>query len=179
MRRRKTTRFHFPNIKLPWIDRLLAGLPKAKPPKARQSKVDLPEKDSPRREFPRLKLPKFTIPVRQILVVAIMAILVLTMMNLNTRLTDYYRLTSDRNTIQGEVAQLEVTRQVLQTQLAYAQSNNAVEEFARNSHMIREGEKLVVVLTAQGNVVATPENPIPTPKSVENWEVWWALFFGN
>ena len=164
MRRRKTTRFHFPAIELPWIKNLMAKLPK----------VDLP-----RPNLPQVKLPKWTLPVRQILVVAVMVILVLTMMNLNTRLMDYYRLSGERDTIKQQVAQLETTRQVLQTQLAYAQSNNAVEEFARNSHMVREGEKLVVVLTPPGELVTTQESPKPTPRTPENWEVWWALFFGN
>jgi cell division protein FtsB len=165
MRRRRTSRFHFPNIHIPGIK-----LPK----------VNLPKVDLPKLDLPQIKLPKFTLPVRQILVVAVMAVLVLTMMNLNTRLTDYYRLTSERDTIAQQVDQLKTTRQILETQMAYAQSNQAVEEFARDSHMIREGEKLVVVLTPQdNNLVSTPESPIPTPKPVENWEVWWALFFGN
>ncbi len=165
MRRKRTSRFTFPKISLPWLK-----LPK----------VDFPQSKLPKAKLPQVNLPKVTFPVRQVLVVAAMVVLVLTMMNLNTRLSDYYRLSSQRDTLKSQIDKLEATRQVLQTEMAYAQSDKAVEEYARNSHMVREGEKLVVVLTPQDNPVqATPQSAVPTVQPVENWQVWWALFFGN
>ena len=170
MPRRKTSRFQLPKFNLFGVK-----LPKAKAPqmpKANAPKVRLPQVDLP-------KIPKITLPVRQILVVGVMAILVMTMMNLNTRLMDFYRLSGQRDTLKGQIHVLESTKAALQTQVAFVQSDKAVEEFARNSHLVREGEKLVVVLTPEDNVLATPASSTSAEKTVENWDVWWTLFFGN
>lgn len=114
---------------------------------------------------------------RQVLVVAAVVILVLVMMNLNSRLGEYYRLSSERDALSARVAELRVTHQVLETQLAYSQSDQAAEDYAREAHMLREGEKLVVPLTPAGNPTPTPVTVTATPRAPLNWEVWWALFF--
>jgi cell division protein FtsB len=114
---------------------------------------------------------------RQVLVVAAVVILVMVMMNLNSRLGEYYRLSSERDTLSARVAELRVTHQVLETQLAYSQSDQAAEDYAREAHMLRDGEKLVVPLTPAGNPTPTPVTETATPRAPLNWEVWWALFF--
>ena len=159
MRRRKTARYNLPKINLPGIK-----LPK----------VNLPKVDLPRPNLPRIHL-----PMRQILLVAALLVLVLAMINLNGRLAEYSRLSSERDSLRGDVSKLQITADGLQTQLAYAKSDKAAEEFARNSHMVRDGEKLVVVLTPQANVIVTPTSQTVREKAAQNWEVWWALFFGK
>jgi len=113
---------------------------------------------------------------RQVLVVAAAVILVLVMMNLNSRLGEYYRLSSERDTLSAKVVELRATHQVLETQVAYSKSDQAAEDYAREAHMIREGEKLVVPLTPAGNPTPTPVAETETPRAPLNWEVWRALF---
>jgi hypothetical protein len=67
----------------------------------------------------------------------------------------------------------------LEGQIQYATSDAAVNEYARNNGLVREGEKLIVPL---GNSTAVPQTvlePTPTPARVSNREIWWALFFGD
>jgi cell division protein FtsB len=118
-------------------------------------------------------------PWKQIIVVVVMAVLAMTMLNLNTRLTEYTRLSGDRDTLSTQVGGLRATKMVLETQLAYAGSDLAIIDPAREAHMVREGEKLIIVLTPGNNVVATPaaeEEKITLPQP---WEIWMALFFGR
>ena len=159
MSRRRTKRYTLPKINIPGLK--------------------LPKVNLPKVHLPQIKLPVVNIPIRQMLGLAVVAVLVLVMINLNTRLSDYYRLSGDRDTLKGQVDRLLATKQVLETQVAYAQSDKAVEEYARNSHMVRDGEKLVVVLTPQDNPITTPEITVATPKPFQNWEIWWELLFGG
>lgn len=152
MPRRKRRTFELPAIQFPALKALLARLPKVK--LAEPGKV-----------------------VRQALVLAAVVILALVMMNINARLGEYYRLSAERDRLKTEVAQLTSTYQVLVTQMAYAQSDLAAEDFARNAHMVREGEKLVVPLTPAGNPTPTPVSTPVAPVPIQNWQVWWALFF--
>jgi hypothetical protein len=166
MRRRKTTRYNF--------------LPKINLPSVNLPKVNLPKVEMPHVNLPKVNLPKINLPVRQLMILVFLVIMALAMINLNDRLREYSRLTSERDALQGEVAVLQVTSQGLATQLAYAVSDKAVEEYARNSHRVREGEKLVVVLTPQGNLVSTPPSRVTLDeRSAQKWEVWWALFFAR
>lgn len=165
MRKRKTVRHNFPKINIPGLN-----LPK----------VNLPKVELPHPELPHVKLPKINLPVRQMIIVGFLFILALAMINLNGRLSEYSRLSSERDALKSEVAVLQATSQGLETQLAYAVSEKAVEEYARNSHKVRDGEKLVVVLTPQGNQVTTnPASSATRDKAIQKWEVWWSLFFGN
>ncbi|GAP07652.1 MAG TPA: hypothetical protein DEQ80_02070 [Anaerolinea thermolimosa] len=152
MPRRKRRILELPAIQFPALKALLARLPRVK--------LAEPEK-----------------MVRQVLVLVAVVILALVMMNINARLGEYYRLSTERDRLKTEVIQLTSTYQALVTQMAYAQSDLAAEDFARNAHMIREGEKLVVPLTPAGNPTPTPVSTPAAPAPVQNWQVWWALFF--
>ena len=117
---------------------------------------------------------------KKIMGLAAIAVLVLLMMNLNTRLSEYFRLSSERDIIATEVGELRATQVALETQVAYATSQQAVEDWARSeAHLARPGDKVVIPVTPVGQ---TPEPQVQvtnTPRVVENWELWWALFFGE
>jgi cell division protein FtsB len=117
---------------------------------------------------------------KRLLGIVAILVLILLMMNLNSRLSEYFRLDSERNKMSTQMAQLEMTHAVLETQVAYATSDAAVEDWARDeAHLAREGDKVVVVLTPVGDVATQQVVVTPEPRSVQNWEVWWALFFGR
>ena len=102
------------------------------------------------------------------------------MMDLNTRLSELFRLSAERDKIQTQVVELKHTRQVLITQVAYATSDVAVEEWARvEGHMSLPGDNVIIPLPP-GDVTPLPvQMPTPTMVSLENWEVWQILFFGD
>jgi cell division protein FtsB len=123
----------------------------------------------------------FLIGVRKrIIGVVAVVLLVVLMMNLNGRLGEYFRLSSERDKLQSEVDRLGLTQEALETQVAYATSDQAVDEWARNqAHMIKDGDQLVIPVTPAGQTLQPRLTPTPTPQAVENWEVWWTLFFGK
>ena len=117
---------------------------------------------------------------RQILILSLVVIVVFLMMDLNSRLSELFRLSSERDKIQTQVVELKQTRQVLITQVAYATSEVAVEEWARvEGHMSFPGDDVIIPLPP-GDVTPIPvQMPTPTMVPMENWEIWQILFFGD
>lgn len=101
-------------------------------------------------------------------------------MDLNNRLNELSRLSAQQERASTVIAQLESTLGNLNTQVAYANSEGAVEEWAyEEGHMVRSGENLVIPLAPAG---ATPEPvtiPTSTPEPVSNWQIWLALLTGK
>lgn len=107
-------------------------------------------------------------------------ILFFLVMDLNSRLNELSRLTAQQDKASTVVSILESTLQVLETQVGYATSEGAVEEWAYNEgHMVRPGEKLVIPLVPPGATAAPILLPTPMILPVENWEVWVALLLGK
>ena len=117
---------------------------------------------------------------KRIFGIAAVILVIMLMMNLNNRLSEYFRLSKERDRVAGVVADLALTRSALSTQVGYANSDAAVEDWARNeAHMAKPGDMVIIQMTP---VVPTTTPRIaltPTPRPIENWEVWWALFFGE
>ena len=137
----------------------------------------------PKINLDKIKLPKLNLdrlpklPVRQVVIVLVLGVMALIMLNLNSRLNEYNRLTAQRDAVAGEVTQLAATSTALDTELAYARSDEAVEDYAREAHMVKTDEVMVVPLPKPGQATPTPEYDPPSVRTVQNWEIWWALFF--
>ena len=107
-----------------------------------------------------------------------LAVLALLVMDFNNRMAELRRLSSQQEVVAVQATQLASTKTYLETQMAYADSENAVKEWAyQEGHWVRDGDILVVPLPPEA---ATPEpsvviQPIPTPAS--NLEIWLSLFF--
>lgn len=137
-----------------------------------------PEAPPPNRPPRRPANPLREQPLLRILLIAAAGvILVLIMLNLNSRLQEYARLSTQRDILRTQVIELKATSQVLETQLAYSGSDQAVQDYARDNHMIQPGDVLIVPLTPVGQTVSTPQPTAQAPSISQNWEVWWALFF--
>ncbi len=107
-------------------------------------------------------------------------LLVLLMMNINSRLSEYFRLSSERDALSTEVGYSRATKVALDTQAAYATSDQAVEDWARDeAHMARPGDKVIIPVTPAGQTPQPLVQVTPMPTTVEDWQVWWALFFGQ
>jgi cell division protein FtsB len=107
-------------------------------------------------------------------------ILVFLMMDFNNRMADLQRLSAERDHLTTRVVQLTQTIQVLNTKIAYATSDVAVDEWAREEgKLIKTGDVPIVPISP---VNATPQ-PIavvkPTQRVVSNWDIWYALFMGK
>lgn len=123
---------------------------------------------------------RINLKLRQILSIIVIVIVFLLMMDLNTRLSELFRLSGQLNRIQTQVVNLQNTEQSLRKQLSYATSDAAVEEWARgDSHMAQPGDVMIVPVAPPGFTPTPIVRPTPTPLVVENWQVWKALFLGE
>jgi len=117
---------------------------------------------------------------KRVIVVVVAIVLVMLLLNFNQRMVLLSRLRDQENDLTQKYAQLEATRDTLKTELAYANSDEAVEAWARQEGgMIQQGDIPIVLLPAS-NAVPTS---VPTLESfideIEKWEIWQELFFGE
>jgi len=105
--------------------------------------------------------------------------LVVLVMDFNQRLEGLNRLSTQVATVRVEGTAVIQTQTALVTEIAYATSDKAAEEYARDNGMVRT-EEIPVQLVPAGTPTPTPI-PFPTqpPPRLENWQIWWELFFGN
>ena len=104
-------------------------------------------------------------------------VLTLLIMDFNNRMAELRRLSDKREDVAVDATSLRHTQVYLETQIAYATSEAAVDEWAyEEGHMVREGENLVIPLEYPG---FTPEvTVIPTiiPEPETNFQIWLSLF---
>lgn len=98
-------------------------------------------------------------------------------MDFNNRMSAMRALTVERERVAGHVTQLESEKSALETQIAHAQSDAAVADWAyQEGHMIRPGDNPIVPMQpAESTPVPTP-TPSVTHRQVENWQMWMWLF---
>jgi hypothetical protein len=117
---------------------------------------------------------------RRVLILIGIVVLVFVILEFNRRLEELNLLTEQAEIFRTEVTQAVRTQNALQTAVAYANSTSAVEEWARvDGHYIKDGDLPVVPVEAPGAPPIILATPIPTPTPMQNWEVWYTLFFGD
>jgi len=125
-------------------------------------------------------MPPFRLFEKRWVLVILLAILFFLVLGLNARLSEFFRLTNQRGEMQERIDNLESTSETLKKEISFANSEKAVEEWARTyERMGKEGDQLIVPLPPQE---ITPEiNYFPTvsPREVEKWQIWWELIFGD
>jgi len=122
----------------------------------------------------------FPLNKKRLVAVVVFVIAFFLMMDLFGRLTELSRLGSQRDDMVTEVFSLTGTLQALDTQVAYATSAVAVEDWARQEgHMVKSGDVLIVPIQPESATPMTYLTPAPTTQRVSNWDIWWALFFGK
>ncbi|RMF41932.1 MAG: hypothetical protein D6755_12045 [Anaerolineae bacterium] len=117
---------------------------------------------------------------KYLLIVVGLVVLVLVLGDFNARIAELNRLRREHEQVATQLAALESTKVALQTQVAYATSDAAVLQNAyEQERMVRPGDVLVVPLPAEQST-PTPVPALPdAPEHHENWEYWYALFFGE
>ena len=120
------------------------------------------------------------INIRRVAVIIGILMLVFIVLEFNRRLEELNMLNEQSELVQLQATQAVQTQLALQTQVAYAGSDAAVEEWARtDGHYIRDGDLPVVPLGQPGSAPIAASTPAPIPTQPANWEVWWKLFFGE
>jgi cell division protein FtsB len=105
---------------------------------------------------------------------------VMLLIGFNQRMADLRRLEAEEVRVAAQATELMSTVVYLETQIAAATSDEAVEQWAHEEgRMVRPGEVLVVPLPA-GEVTPQPRTtPTEIPTEIPRWKVWYALFFSD
>ncbi len=115
---------------------------------------------------------------RRLLIFSGVFILILMVVEFNARLEELNRLTKQRDIVRAESTRVMQTQVILLTQVAYAGSDQAVEDWARSDgHFIQEGDRPVVPLGIPGVPLIQENTPTPMPPPLAPWQTWWKLFF--
>ena len=115
---------------------------------------------------------------KQVLAMILFILAGVLLMDLNYRVAEYFTVTAERDKVETQVYGLWVTREVLKTEIAFADSNPALEKGIREElKMALPGDHRVVPIPV-GGPLATPAPEVKsTQRSYQYWEYWWALFF--
>jgi hypothetical protein len=113
------------------------------------------------------------------LAVVILAILFFMVMDFNSRMAEWRKLTLKRDQVAVQATGLARTQVGLQTQIAQATSPAGVLQWAyEDGHWARKGDVVVVPLPgpAESTPVPVTQEPSATPILVGNWQLWLSLF---
>ena len=126
------------------------------------------------------KIKKINWADRRIVLIVVIVILVFLMMDFNNRMVRSLQLEKQEQQLSARIVALEQTQQRLEADIAYANSDRAVEEWAREeAKLINEGD-VAIILQAQSSAAAAP-TPTPLAESAElsRLELWTQLFWGE
>jgi hypothetical protein len=116
--------------------------------------------------------------IKQILMIGGLLVLVVLVMDFNSRMGELLRLSEQSEQVSSRATDKIQTRVYLETQIAFATSDAAVEEWARvQGHMIQEGDHPVVPVAPTQPVVRTAPTPQVLTETASNLDFWIALFF--
>jgi len=111
------------------------------------------------------------------LIVIGLVVLTMLVMDFNNRMAEQRRLSDKREDVAVEATGLMYTQVYLETQIAYATSEAAVQDWAyEEGHMVREGENLVIPLEYPGFTPEVTVIPTITPEPETNFQIWLSLF---
>lgn len=106
--------------------------------------------------------------------------LVFIVLEFNRRLEELKLLSKQHEIVQTQATQAMQTQIALQTQVAYAGSDAAVEDWARtDGHYVQEGDLPIVPIAQPGAAPVELSTPVPFPTPMSNMQTWWDLFFGE
>jgi hypothetical protein len=123
---------------------------------------------------------KFSYDKKQITFVALIIIFFFMLLGLNSRLSELFHLSDQQAIMQTKVSSLKNTDITLNTQIAIATSDLAVEAWARDQgHLAQSGDVVIIPLPPPAVPQDLSIQATKTPNPTENWQIWWDLFFSN
>lgn len=127
-----------------------------------------------------MKLGPFEINPQRLAILLGIAILLFLIMDFNTRIEGLSRLQNELATVQARGTAVVVTQYALETQVAYATSDAAAQEYARNqAHLAQPGDNVIVPIPVAGATPPPTATPTPTFANLSKWEVWVEYLFGK
>jgi len=126
------------------------------------------------------KIKQFHWNDHRIILVFVIVLLVLLMMDFNNRMVRALQLKEQAQALSTQAAELQRTKAYLEAELAYATSEKAVEQWAREDEkLIQPGDIPVVILPpSQPTPTLTPAPPIEE-QVLSKFEIWKELFLGE
>ena len=122
----------------------------------------------------------FPISVRRVAGIIFILLLAFVVLEFNRRLEELQLLDKQNDLVREQATQAVQTQAVLQTQVAYAGSTAAVEEWARTEgKYIQDGDLPMVPIAQPGAAPMEIATLAPQPTPQPNWQEWWDLFFGE
>jgi hypothetical protein len=115
---------------------------------------------------------KYAILVISLVVMAYLVI------DFNRRTAELNYLSSKKDEVVLQLAEREGTKTSLQTQVAYATSEAAVDEYAYTNHLLRPGDVAVVPIQPAGPTPAPTPVPQPVATQTSFLQHWLQLIFG-
>ena len=115
---------------------------------------------------------------KQIWFIILALVVVGLLIDLNTRISTLTYLREQKNTLEADVNSLQAPLDIISEEIEYADSDAAVEAWARQQGlMMQDGDHVIIPLSV-GEPTPTP-TAVPTiqPVEYENWEIWKALIF--
>ena len=120
------------------------------------------------------------VSIRRVAIIIGIFMLVLIVLEFNRRLEGLETLNGQKDLMHAQATQALQTQAALNTQVAFAGSDAAVEEWARvDGHYVQDGDLPVVPIPQPGEPPVEASTPVPTPTPMQKWEVWRELFLGQ
>ena len=115
---------------------------------------------------------------KRVIIIALAIVLVFLLIDFNQRMGLLTRLRRQEKELNQRYAQLESTRAALEYALEYAQSDKAVERWAReDAMMIQEGDIPFVFLAPSEIIPFEQEEESAIVEKIKPWQIWRELFF--
>lgn len=109
-----------------------------------------------------------------------LVVLLLVLFAFTQRTAEYLRLTSQLEREEARLTELAATQSALADQIAYATSQAAVEEWARQeARWAREGDFVVIPMAPEGVTPQPATQFQPTATPATNWEAWMNWLFST
>ena len=117
--------------------------------------------------------------LRYALIVLGIAFLALMIMDFNGRMAEYRRLSAESEVVEQRLIGEAQTRTFLETQMAYATSDDAVRQYAYENHMVGPDDLPVVPLQSSEYTPAPTPQPTVVATEISNLQKWWLLLTGS
>ena len=126
------------------------------------------------------KIKKINWTDRRLVTVVVIVILVVLMMDFNNRMSNMIQLNQMETILETKLAGLEATRLVVEDDIAYATSDRALEEWAREKdRLIAEGDHPIIIMPPGDFTPAPTATPKPETIILTRLEIWKELIFGS